>query len=180
MTRIGDDALTRGNAAGLQLVVQWAQGQRDRLDALVGRIPSGPAHDQAQASATEIRTGLKRASDLLADYTDATCTRTRDDFGPTPCLVTPHAPAQGPAPSGPSSPGGTTGVVPGPTGGPATTTPAPATPAAPGPSKAPTAAGSTTAGPATSAASPVVVDSCGVQVNLPIATVSLGTCPPGR
>lgn len=180
VTTIGDDAVSRGDAAGLDLVVAWAGGQRDRIDALVARIPAGPAHDQAETSATEIRAGLQRATDLLTDYTDTTCRRDRDAFGPTTCLppvptAAPPVTTDPPATTPPSTGGGGGGggaPAPTPT---ATSTP---TPAASGlqPGALPTGSSAS----ATSVAPPVTVDSCGVQISLPVAGVSLGTCAPTR
>ncbi len=181
VTLVGDDAIHRGAADGLILVVQWANGQRDAIDSLVSAIPAGSAaRSQAETSAAEIRLGLTRAEQLKQDYTDKTCRRSRDDFGPTACLTsaptpsTPGRPSSAPT-SGPtgSNPGG--GATTGPAGPSTTagaTTPGTAT------KSTPTSTGSASRTPnAPASASPILsVGSCGVSV----IGISLGSCTPTR
>ncbi|MHA3705251.1 DUF5667 domain-containing protein, partial [Jatrophihabitans sp. YIM 134969] len=178
VTLIGDDAIKRNVSDGLTLVVGWAQGQRARIDSLVGAIPAqGAAHDRAVASATNIRAALTRAEQLQKDYTNKTCRRDRDQFGPTPCLaaaapatpVTPSTAPSGRTTSAPATGGGTPDV------GPSSSAPTSAAPTANSggtPTTSTSRPGRTRAG--SSSPTPLLsVGTCGAVV----AGISLGPCP---
>lgn len=187
VTLIGEDYVATGSTAGLTLVNGWAGGSDGQggqialIGALVTAIPAkGEAHDRADDSLTNIKEAWKRSVALLAQAEAGTTCTTRptpDRFGPQPCAAPTTTPTTStPATSAPSTgattsnPGG--GATTAPTSGSAPTTAAPTTSAsAPAASSQPTSAASSTA-PAVS------VGTCGVGVNLPVATVSLGTCTP--
>lgn len=185
VTLIGEDYVSTGSTAGLTLVNGWAGGadgtggQIALIGSLITAVPAeGDAHDRAEASLTNIQKAWKRSVALLAQV-GTTCTSRppADEFGPVPCAAPTSAPTTStPASKAPSSgattsnPGG--GATTASTSGSAPTTSQPTSSAS-----APSTSGRTT--PAAKATTPAVaVGTCGVQIGLPVATVSLGTCTP--
>jgi hypothetical protein len=182
----------------LRTLLSWTPEQVSRLKDITGRIPAGSLHDRAVGSQQLAERVLDRANRLDTNIGCSCLTETSsDDLGPLPCTVPCNPPAsqsvpplQAPVQTGAteSPPGGasTAPSIPGSTvpgsGASASLPVIPGLPSPTGspslPTGAPTGSSGST-GTVTGSAptsGPVVVDSCGLHIQLGEVGVGLGPC----
>jgi hypothetical protein len=114
------------------VLTAWAPGQLRKLQAVTDRIPAGPLHDRAAASAQLVRAAAARA-DALQRLSGCSClgSAATDQLGPVPCPVcdlqqspvptpgkqqptsttTPGGGTKTPGGAGSTAPGGATGAT---------------------------------------------------------------------
>jgi hypothetical protein len=186
----------------LRALLSWAPDQVSRLTDIAGRVPAGSLHDRAVGSQQLAERVLDRANRLDANIGCSCLSATSsDDLGPLPCTVPCNPPASKSVPPL-QAPAQTAATGP-PTGGGASTAPSilpstisgsgasaslpviPGLPTPTGSASLPTGVltgpgGSSSAtGTATGSApasGPVVLDSCGLHVQLGQVGVGLGPC----
>ena len=193
---LGEQAVQNNSATPLQSMTSWAPSELTRLNKIIGRLPSGPVRDRAQASYALVSDAMTRANALSAEAGCA-CLKstTSDQLGPIPCPVCDSSPTPvvptgvgtlptlpgGTVPGSSSTSGGTgTGngqssggggvvVVP-PSSGGDTNSAQPTHPTIPLPSVSVPPLPSVSLGP-------IGIGSCGAGISLGPINIHLGKCP---
>lgn len=83
---LGSQAVRSRSGGPLDMLLQWAPGQQDRLTDITGRIPAGGLHQNAQSSADLVAAAVARAKSLQANVS-CSCVggAGSDGLGPRPC-----------------------------------------------------------------------------------------------
>lgn len=181
----------------LQTLLSWAPDQASRMSGIVDRIPAGALHDRAVGSQQLAERVRDRATRLNGNLGCSCLTATSsDDLGPLPCTLPCNPPASKPVqPLTPAQTG-----APAPPGGGASTAPStahstatgsgasaslppipglsPSAGSGTGPGQGPGGSGTLTGTPTGpgSASGPIVVNSCGLSIQLGEIGIGLGPC----
>jgi uncharacterized membrane protein YgcG len=202
---LGEQAVQNNSAAPLETLTNWAPGELTKLNAIMQRLPAGPARDHVQTTYALLSSAMNRAAALQSEV-GCSCLHSTpsDDLGPIPCSVctlptTPAGPGQTGTPVTPgqtsTTPGTTTtpidntgtiggGVVGGSSGGSSSGAPSTGSGGQSG-SASPTqpviTLPSVSLPPLPSASiGPIGVGSCGVSISLSPINLHLGGCKPSH